>query len=59
MNFNAFYLVIALIAGILLLISLLQILKGMVNKQINEQIKAIIPLQSLRKLISVEIKFKK
>ncbi len=47
-----------LFAGLLLLIFLIQMVKDMVDKQIESQIKKIIPIGKIRKIFKIKIKFK-
>ena len=55
---NLILIEIALVVGMFFLFALALIVFRMVRKQINDQIKEIIPIQFIRKSVSIKIKWK-
>jgi len=59
MDINSILLISALVLALLLLTTLIQILKKMVKVQIDNQIKAMVPIKAIRERIAIKVKWNK
>ena len=59
MDFILVFFVTAVVIGIPLLFILVQLFRNLVRKQIDDQIKEIIPVEVIRKRVGIRIKWRK